>query len=212
MGFGKASTKIMKKLHSIQQQLLELIKENQGEVFGIRELQRILKLNSPGLISHHLKQLEKKECIRRSITNSSMFHIIEKEGDNFFYIPFYGQAHCGLNGRLLRNNPEKHISFPKDFFTSSDKNLIAVKAKGDSMEPRIMNNALVIARNDKNIRNNDIIVCTFEDEVLVKKYKQYTNNIYVLESINPKYEPRFITKEASFHPTGKVIHVFNTFK
>jgi repressor LexA len=198
-------------MHEIQKKLLELIKENQEKKLGIRELQRMLGLKYPASVSHHLQQLEKKDYIRKSAINPSIFHLIEKKEDNFFNIPFYGKAQCGTNGRLLENNPEKFIKIPKDFlFIKNDKNLIAVKAKGDSMEPKISNNALIIAKNDSSIQNNDIIVCTYENEVLVKKYKEYPNNIYVLESFNPKFEPRYINNINEFFPVGKVIHILNT--
>jgi len=76
-----------------------------------------------------------------------------------------------------------------------------VKAKGDSMTPKINDGDLVIAKKNKRPENNSIVVCVNDGEVLIKKYKKEKNGT-ILISLNQKYPP-FLAKN-DFRIEGEV--------
>lgn len=84
----------------------------------------------------------------------------------------------------------------------------ATFVKGDSMEPKIYDNDLILVRKQNYIENGKIGIFKVDDEVFCKKF--FSNPItkeVVLKSLNSIYEPIYITKEnkKEFHILGKVI-------
>ncbi len=71
----------------------------------------------------------------------------------------------------------------------------ALKIHGNSMEPRICNNDVVIVRKQSDVDSGDIaIVLINSDSGTCKKILKHENGITLL-SFNAAYEPRFFTKE-----------------
>jgi len=77
---------------------------------------------------------------------------------------------------------------------------------GDSMEPRIFNGDLVLARKSKIAESGDIVICVNDGEALIKKIKM--NGEYILISLNSKYEP-FIASRDNFRVVGLVRGIFS---
>jgi len=63
-----------------------------------------------------------------------------------------------------------------------------VKAKGDSMLPKINDSDLVIARKTNDAESGDIVVCVNNGEILIKKIQRGRKEI-ILVSLNVTYEP-----------------------
>lgn len=88
---------------------------------------------------------------------------------------------------------------------------VAVKIKGDSMEPRIFDGDIVIVKVQDHAENGDtIIVLVNGDEATCKKIKKTPEGVMLIPN-NPAYEPMFYTcKEVEQLPVrvyGKVVEV-----
>jgi len=80
-----------------------------------------------------------------------------------------------------------------------------VKAKGNSMTPRINDGDLVIAKKTHNADNGVIVVCINNGESLIKKMQKGKETILI--SINPEYEPFVAAKD--FRIEGVVRGVYS---
>ena len=198
----------MDELHDIQKQILEFIKENGEEPFGIRELQYKLELTSPGFVSHHLAQLEKKELIIKNLDSNS-YRVNDQINPDTIQLPFFGSAKCGLGGLFGNNTPEKYIEMPREFFTSDSTDNFVVQASGDSMESRISDRDYIIGKPIKQARDGAIIICSYDGEVLIKQYREFKDGGKALMSLNPNYMPRLIQEDSEFLIAGEVVKITN---
>ncbi len=193
----------MKKLHPTQKKLLNLLKRNIDEPLTIRELQDELKLSSPSVVHHHIRQLETKGYLRRNPGNPQDYQILADSPDKkVAFLNLYGMAQCGPNGSLLDGNPIDRVSISTKILGFSSLDAFLVKARGDSMEPKIHSGDLVIVKKNNMADNGNIVVCVNNDEVLIKKVQKNDNKI-ILSSLNEKYEP-FLANKKSFKIEGIV--------
>lgn len=74
-------------------------------------------------------------------------------------------------------------------------NYFALKVKGRSMEPEIMNGDIIIIRQQQTVENDEIgVVVVDGEEATVKQVKRSDNGI-MLVPFNRDYEPKFYTAE-----------------
>lgn len=189
-------------LHKTQEKLLELLTNNMDLPLSMRQLREELDLSSPSLVHHHINQLEKKGYLKRNPSNPSDYQILTKAEQPIAFLNLYGQAKCGPEGTLLSGNPVSRIPLPSSLISFSIDQAFLIKAKGDSMEPEIRNEDLVIVKKQKNAENGDIVICSLDDEVRIKKFRQVTDKLYMLESINTKYDPIVIEENMTFNIEG----------
>lgn len=196
----------MKKLHPAQQRLIDLLKENIDDPLTIRELQDELALSSPSLVYHHIQQLEKKGYLRRNPLNPKDYQILADSPEKqVTYLNLYGLAQCGPNGSIFDGNPIERIPISSKILGFPSSEAFMVKAKGDSMAPRINEKDLVVARKTNDAENGDVVVCVNNGETLIKKIQK--GNELILVSLNPKYQP-FVASE-NFHIEGLVRGVYS---
>lgn len=195
----------MKKLHKTQQAVLDLLKENIEEPLTVRELQELVGASSPSVVHHHIGQLEKKGYLRRNPNNPQDYQILGTAPDKqIAYLNLYGLAHCGPRGSVLDGNPTDRVPIATRVLGFPSKDAYLVKAKGDSMAPRINNGDLVIVRRAKTAANGDVVVCVDDGEAKIKKFQKNPpsprlrragKTEIILESFNPKYSPFLATKD-----------------
>lgn len=178
----------MKKLHPTQEKLLELLKNNIVEPLTIRELQSELGISSPSVVYHHIQQLEKKGYLRRNPNNSQDYQILIDEPDKkIAFLNLYGMAQCGPNGTILDGSPVDRIPISTKILGFPSTEAFLVRAKGDSMEPKIKQGDLVIVRKNTNPEDGNIVVCVNNNEVMIKKVEKNNDNVF-LTSLNQKYK------------------------
>lgn len=183
------------RIHPVQKKLIEIIKKNIDEPLTIREMQSILGLSSPSIITHHLKQLEKKGYLKRNPYNSRDYIILTSNPERkITYLNFYGYGQCGPNGSSLSGNPSERIPISTSLLTFPSLEGFMLKAKGNSMEPRIHEGDYVIAKRANYANNGDIIICTNNNKVLIKKYIR-REDVILLASLNTNYDPIIPEKE-----------------
>ncbi len=180
---------MMKQLHPIQQKLLKLLADNIDEPLTIREIQDKLKVSSTSVVAHHLDQLEKKGYLKRNPYNPRDFQILKNAPEKqIAFLNLYGLAYCGPSGTILDDNPIDRIPISTRLLSFPASEGYLVKAKGDSMAPKIVDGDLVVAKRATDIENGRIAVCINDGEALIKQIqKESKENILI--SLNPNVSP-----------------------
>ena len=199
----------MKKLHPLQKQLVDLLKVNIDDPLTIRELQEELKVSSTSLVYHHILQLEKKGYLKRNPNNPQDYEILTDTPDRkIVYLNLYGLATCGPRGSILDGNPVDRIPLSSKLLTCGANNAFLVKAKGQSMSPKIHDGDLVIAKKTNSYDNGDVVVCVNNGEALIKKIRKEEKHIWLF-SINEKFEPFLAAKDFKVEGLVKSVLSYN---
>lgn len=179
----------MKKLHPTQKKLLEILEKTITDPLTIRELCERLSISSPSVVHHHILQLVKKGYLKRNPSNPDDYQVISDSPENaIVYLNLYGLAQCGPNGSILDGNPIDKIPISSRLLSIPASDAFLVKARGDSMAPRINDKDLVIAKKSNYADDGSIVVCVSNEEVLIKKF--YSNGkTKFLISLNQIYPP-----------------------
>lgn len=195
-----------KKLHPIQKKLLDILIKNVDEPLSIRDMQEILDVSSTSVIAHHLKQLEKRGYLKKNPYNPRDYQVVKGSPEKqITYLNLYGLAHCGPNGSILDGNPIDRIAISTRLLSFPSSEAFMVKAKGDSMAPKINEGDFVIVKRNHNPESGSIVVCVNNGEALIKKIKiekEKNKKKYILVSLNPKHPP-FLAKD-DFRIEGEV--------
>lgn len=178
-----------KELHPQQQKLLELLTENRDDPLTFRDLQARLGMSSPSVVAHHVAQLEKKGYLKRNPDHPADYQILHDKPEKLIsYVNLYGLAQCGPRGSLLDGRPVDRIPIASKLVSFPVSEAFMVKARGDSMTPKISSGDYVVARKAKRATSGDIIVCVNDGEALIKKLSRF-KNATLLVSLNDKYPP-----------------------
>ena len=188
-------------LHKKQLELLRLLSKNIESPLTIRKLQTLLNLSSPSLVHHHIKQLEKKKYIRRNPNNPKDYKILNDPEKLIRFVNLYGMARCGPDGTLLSGDPIDRIQISPKMISFNIEDAFLVEASGDSMEPYIHQGDFVIAKMQNSADNGEIVVCTLDDKVMIKKIYKHKR---LLISTNTKIDPIIIEQGAYFNIEGVV--------
>lgn len=180
-------------LPTVQKKLLNLLIKNIDEPLTVREMQDILDISSTSVVAYHLSQLERKGYLKKNPYNPRDYQILKDSPEKqVTYLNVYGLAHCGPSGSVLDGNPIERLPISTRLLTFPSSDGFLVKAKGDSMSPKISEGDLVIAKRTQDIDNGRIAVCVNNGEALIKKIqKEKTNGSErtILVSLNPAYVP-----------------------
>lgn len=179
----------MDNLHKNQILLLKLLEQNIESPLTIRGIQDELGFSSPSVVSHHLQQLEKKGYLKRNPSNPKDYQIFLNPDNPIVYLNLYGNAQCGPEGSILDGNPIDRIPIASRLLKFPAKEGFMVTAKGDSMEPQIKEGDLIISQKRQLANNGDIIVCVYNEEILVKRYFQHDTHITLISINGEKYPP-----------------------
>jgi repressor LexA len=179
-------------LHPVQEKLLNLLSKNKNNPLTIRELQEELGLSSTSVVAHHIKQLEKKGLLKRNPSNPKDYILVqEKDSIRITYLNVYGLAQCGPKGSILDNDPLDKIAISSELVRFPIEETFLIKARGDSMTPKINNGDIVFVRKSAVAEDGDIVLCINEGEGLIKKFNKNKGQV-VLTSLNSEKYPSFI--------------------
>lgn len=195
-----------KKLHPTQKKLLDILIKNTDDPPTIREMQETLDISSPSVVAHHLEQLEKKGYLKRNPYNPRDYQVLKGSPEKkVAYLNLYGLAHCGPNRSILDGNPIDRVAVSTRLLNFPSSEAFMLKAKGDSMAPKINEGDFVIVKRNNNPETGTIVACINDGEALIKKIKiekEKNKKRYILISLNPKYSP-FLAK-SGFRIEGEV--------
>ena len=128
-------------------------------------------------------------------------------------IPVYGEVAAGVPIETIENfdsdDPDDWEEITEDMARSGD--YIALRIKGDSMEPRMKTGDIVIVRLQPDVETGDVaIVRVNGDSATCKKIKKTPQGLWLI-SFNPEYEPMFYSpqeiEELPVAIIGKVVEL-----
>jgi len=204
----------MPDLNDKQSKIISFIQDYYIE-FGIsptvREIQYGCNITSTSVVDYNLKALKSKGYLdkRPDISRSIKLNSIN---DNIIKVPILSSIAAG---EPLIVNPEQivagedyddYVELPNNF--SKEKNLFALKVKGDSMiDALISNNDIVIMKSADEANNGEMVAAWLpqNEEVTLKRF-YLKNNKVELHSENPKYDP-IILDPKNVLIKGKVVGV-----
>jgi repressor LexA len=183
------------KLHEAQEQLLKILSKNRSNPLTIRELQEELGISSTSVVAHHIKQLEKKGLLKRNPSNPKDYIVVsEDDGMRITYLQLYGLAQCGPKGSLLDTDPIDKIAISSELVRFPMDEMFLVKAKGDSMIPKISNGDIVFVRRATSADNGETVLCINDGEGLIKVFQKNKGQI-ILSSLNSEKYPSFVAAD-----------------
>lgn len=172
----------------------------------ISELAKSLKVKSKNAVVKLLNSLEQKGYIKRS-SKARDIQVLNPEGEplsrGLISIPLLGRITAGLP-MLAEEQIEDWLSLPTSMI-SGRKDIFLLKVMGMSMKDAgILNNDLVLVKQQKIAEVNDIVVALLDDEATVKRLVKKDNKFY-LKAENKEYPNIYPEHEWSIQ--GKVIGV-----
>jgi repressor LexA len=185
------------KLTTRQQQLLQYIEQvvsTTGVPPSIRQIGAALGISSTNGVRSHLKALEKKGYIQRSLRTSrgiTMLDRIKRVTTRALReaidIPLLGRVTAGAP-ILAVENREGHLRLDPSLVKSPDT--FALRVEGDSMiEAGILDGDYVLVRPQQSADNGDIVVALLDDEeVTVKRFYREANG-FRLQPENARLTP-----------------------
>lgn len=117
-----------------------------------------------------------------------------------------GQGSLQVNGDI-----ERSYAFRADFLhrKGDPKNMVMMRVEGDSMQPEIMDNDVVLLDQSKTeIKAGRIFAVGFDEAIYCKRIDRLPGKI-ILKSVNPSYAPVELDvrdqQEDAFRVIGQVI-------
>jgi repressor LexA len=170
-----------------QQVLLKLVRgymADHGISPTVRELCKLAGLKSPDTVQYHLDNLRAKGFLEASEGKSRALQV--SGHGRVVLVPVLGAVPAGP---AVGAYPETEGHVPVQAEGMDVDALFALKVKGDSMEPTLMNADTVVVRWQPTARTGDIVVARFEeDEATVKRFKLRPNGALLVPD-NVKYPP-----------------------
>ncbi len=117
----------------------------------------------------------------------------DKLGNPISEIPLLGTVKAGYD-YMAQENWEGMIEVDKDVIKDG-ADYFALKIKGDSMSPVLIENDIVVIKKQEDFENGDLVVAIINgDEATIKKGRKNDTSI-VLQPFNPNYEPLIFTND-----------------
>ena len=194
------------KLDDLQRRLIAFFKQNTNqEGLTLREIANEVWASHPQTVLNKLNQLVLKGYF---VKDDRWYRLIREEvwkrNDDIIQLPIYGFAQCGNKGKeIIDEYSQEKIPVTIAFIGTSDiENCFFVRAKGNSMEPKIQDGDLVLIRQQPSYDESDFVFVVHNQLPKLKKIIKQDNKL-MLESIN-----RFFDKvEISPYDETKVIGV-----
>ncbi|MBB1543364.1 MAG: hypothetical protein HG456_001180 [candidate division SR1 bacterium] len=194
------------KLDELQKRLIAFFKQNlDQEGLTLREIANEVGASHPQTVLNKLNQLVLKGYF---VKDDRGYRLIREEvgkrNDDIIQLPIYGFAQCGNKGKeIIDEYSQEKIPVTIAFIGTSDiEDCFFVRAKGNSMEPKIQDGDLVLIRQQPSYDESDFVFVVHNQLPKLKKIIKQDNNL-MLESIN-----RFFDKvEISPYDETKVIGV-----
>lgn len=204
----------MEKLTDIQEKIYNYIKKEiktKGIAPSIREICNYTNLSSTSSVYYHLNILEETGYIKRPKSKKRCIEILEDDFYNdqktdYTKVPIVGTVAAG-QPILAIENIDGYYPVPTDYLSNEDSFLL--KIKGQSMiNAGILNNDLVLIRQQNTADNGDIVIALIDDSATCKRYFREKDCVR-LQPENDAYSP-ILVKDVNI--IGKVIALFRRYK
>ena len=183
-----------------QQQILDFIEQNintTGFPPSIRQIGEALGISSTNGVRAHLKALEKKGYIHRSLRTSrgiamldNVKRVVSAVTQEAVAVPILGRVTAGAPV-LAVENYDGHLSLDPSLVKNDD--VFALRVEGDSMiDAGILDGDYVLVRPQDTASNGDIVVALLEDEVTVKRFYRESDG-FRLQPENERLAPIYVS-------------------
>ena len=175
-------------MHQIQKDLLALSRNINLADKSLRELGRLIGVDHPEKVKHHLQQLEKKGFIMFDYTTNKYINVNKKIGieRNFINVPIVGSANCGPAKLLAEENIEGFLKISPTLIKNNTK-VMAIKAQGESMNrARIKGNSIdhgdyvIVDYSNKAPFHGDYVLAIIDDAATIKRFYDDKDNHQVM--------------------------------
>lgn len=211
-----------KKTADKQQQILDFVNrqvQEKGYPPSVREICKAVGFKSTSTVHGYLQKLEKRGLIQKDPTKPRALKVLDSKKSNNtkyhdaakdFYsrkelvdIPIIGKVTAGLP-ILAVENVEDTFPLPVDYVQNSTAFMLRVR--GDSMiDAGILDNDLVLVRQQSTAINGDMVVALIGDEATVKTFYKEKDHVR-LQPQNQYMDPIIVHDNLKI--LGKVIGVF----
>ena len=194
------------KLHPTQERLLQALLEVEGVRPSLRDLGKLIGIASPNTIAHHLRQLERKGYLVPR--EDGQFEVVRAPVRDVVYLPLYGNAACGRYEFFADDNVEERVPLPARTLGITP-NCFLVRARGNSMEPKIHDRDLLLVKPQEAADNGQVVVIALDDGVHAKQLARGQHELF-LHSFNPAYKPVPVDAGQQFRVLGLVCGVLRS--
>ncbi len=186
--------------------------EKRGYPPTLREIGEHMGIRSTNGVNDHLKALEKKGYLEREDLKSRALRPISLEGAG----PSGQMVDVPILGRVAAGEPILAIQEAEDtvkvdrFFLGTNKEVFALKVKGDSMiEAGIYDGDFIFVKKQLTAHKGDIVVAMIGDEATVKYFHPEGDQI-VFKPANHRLQPIIVRKREwkSVNLIGLVVGVY----
>ena len=171
-----------------------LTQEELGEYIGVKKaaITKYEKGNVKNMKRSTIETLSKLFEVSPSYLMCLDEPKLDIHGNPVVSIPVLGTVKAGYN-YLAEENIIGTLDISEELSKTGD--FFALKVKGDSMAPAIIEGDFVIVKKQDDFENGDIVVALINgDEATIKKAKKSENSI-LLQPFNNNYEPAIFTYE-----------------
>ncbi len=201
-------------LDEIQRALIAFFKKNtNNESITLREIAASIWVNHPQTVLNKLNQLVLKWYF---IKDESGYHLIrESIGDqrnDVIQLPIYWFAQCGNQGKkVIEEYTQERIPVTPTMLGIKDPSkCFFVRAKGNSMEPKIQDGDLVLIQQQDSYDQNEYVFVVHNDLPKLKKVVKQNDKRY-LESVNRFFDKMEISKFDETKIVGVIKKVIKNF-
>jgi repressor LexA len=185
-----------------QRRILTFIRDwvqEHGYPPSVREIGEAVGLVSPSSVAYQLKELEKKNYLRRDPNRPRAVDVrtptdLTPEEDEALRAARPAPAYVPLVGRIAAGGPilaEQSIEdvFPLPRELVGEGTLFTLQVKGDSMlEAAICDGDWVVVRQQPTAENGDIVAAMIDGEATVKAFRHRDGHVWLLPR-NPAFDP-----------------------
>jgi repressor LexA len=158
-----------------------------------------------------IKALERKGYLTRSDGFSRCITLTAKAGGgrgDTVHVPIIGRIAAG---QPILAAEDLEGTVPVDRHLAAGRQLFALRVQGDSMiNAGILEGDLVIAAQQQDAQDGDIVVALVDDEATVKRFYRRANGSIELRPENPRHKP-IVIEEPPFAIQGRVVAVVRQF-
>lgn len=152
----------------------------------VRELCRLSGLRSPDTVQYHLDKLRSKGVLDAASGKPRTLALQTLQSERVAMVPVLGRVPAGPTAGAYAE-ADGHV--PVSLDREDVESLFALKVKGDSMEPTLMDGDTVVVRWQQTARHGDIVVARFEEEeATVKRFRQRPTGALLVPD-NSRYQP-----------------------
>lgn len=191
-------------MHSIQRDLLSLSRNINLADRSLRDIGKLIGVEHPEKIRHHLKQLEKKGFLIVDKTTNSVKNVNPNRSkeNKFINVPIVGSANCGPAEILAIENIEGYLTTTSSLVGKGE--LYALRAKGDSMNRANIKGMsisegdyVIVDRSKNHPENGDYVVVVLDQAAMIKKFHTETEQgaIYFVSESTSEHPPIVISGE-----------------